>query len=201
MSGRGVFAGFGRTLGFAACVGLAAPIALALLRPLVGGGGALTVYAIGSTALYAAGLARGTTRGMAAAGVLLASGLALLLAGAGTYSTLLAMALLLGVVRSGWLCGGGRTSAGRDSFIRSFGVEAALVGGGLGLASVLASGSFFPISLALWGFFMTQSAFFLIGGRDAIRASPSDRAYDPSADAFDAVTRRAHGLLEDRPTA
>ena len=69
-----------------------------------------------------------------------------------------------------------------------------MLGAGLWLGARAGQGSFFPIAMGVWSFFLVQSAFCLIGGpatREARSAPPID------SDPFEAALRRARSLLQE----
>jgi hypothetical protein len=69
-------------------------------------------------------------------------------------------------------------------------LEVGLVGGGLLLARFLAGPSLVAIMLAVWGFLLVQSFFFLVpGAREGARGTPQ-------RDPFDAAHERARALLD-----
>jgi len=182
---------FPRTLVFGAAAAAGAPFALALLGPLFGEAGALAALAIAVSAAYLLGLARRPATGLGAALALTLSGVGGIALGATPLALAALCAVLIGVLRSGLLRRDAR--AGSD-FGRAFALEAALVGGGLALGAWLARGSAFPVSLALWGFFLVQSGFFLVGGPAA--AAARDAAPAGEADPFERAQRRAQELLK-----
>jgi hypothetical protein len=184
-------ASFARTLVFAAAAAAAAPFALAVLRPLFGEAGALAALAIAVSAAYLLGLARRPASGLGAALALTLSGVGLVALGATPLALAALCAVLIGVLRSGLLRRDGRR--GLD-FGRAFALEAVLIGAGLAVGAWLARGSAFPVSLALWGFFLVQSGFFLVGG-PAARAA-RDAADPGEVDPFEQARKRALELLE-----
>jgi hypothetical protein len=90
----------------------------------------------------------------------------------GVPGTAVAAAAIVAGIRSGLLY--------RARPLRAWAAEAGLGVGGLGLAQLLSGGSLVSISLAVWGYFLVQSVFFLIGGVTARRPEgpidPFDRA-------------------------
>ena len=70
-------------------------------------------------------------------------------------------------------------------------VEASLLAAGLAFAKALAGSSVSSVALAVWGFFLVQSLFFLAGGT---AARPEEEfAEDP----FDRARREAVRLMEE----
>jgi len=92
------------------------------------------------------------------------------------------LAVILGIARS--------TVLYRAAAARAVATEAVLLLGGLLFARFLAGASLLSTALALWGFLLVQSVFFLIGG---VRARSAGA---PHADPFEATYRRAVALLE-----
>lgn len=156
--------------------------------PIVGPWNAQALYLIGTTALYLAGLPPGSAGGppappramrTALVGGLAAAGLAVL--ARTTTELAIALAALLGIVRSGFLY--------RAAPARAAAIEITLLVGGLVFARFLAGSSPPSTSLALWGFLLVQSVFFLIAGRRRLAAV---HEIDP----FEAAYRRALVLLD-----
>ena len=152
-----------------------------LVSPLLGPEGSLGLYLVGVTALYLAGLAPRRRFGMALGGGLLGLG-AFVLAGS-TGALIVALAAFLGLVRSGFLY---RAQPARAALL-----EGLLLGGGLLFGRFLVDPSAPGIALAIWGFFLVQSLFFLVGGIRA-RSEPETRL-----DPFEEARSRALSLLED----
>lgn len=177
---------------FAVAGGLAAPLFVACMRPLVGGANALSLFAILISAVYVFGLAARPGPGLGAAVALAVPALVLWLFGAAPMEIAFLCAVLIGVLRSGWLRRDRRPDVG---FARAFAIEVVLVGAGLGLGAWTGQGALFPIPMGVWSFFLVQSAYALVGGPAAFeaRSAPS-----PEADAFEAAARRARSLLEKR---
>lgn len=183
---------FARSALFAA-VAAAGCLPWALLAsPIVGPWSAQALYLVGTTALYIAGLSPGSARGgpalaratrrltIAIVSGLVAATLALL--ARTTTELAIGLAALLGVARSGFLYGA--TPAGAAV------KEITLLVGGLLFARFLAGSSPASTSLALWGFLLVQSVFFLGGRTRPLLAAV--RSIDP----FEEAHRRALALLE-----
>jgi hypothetical protein len=172
---------FVRSTLFAALAAAAAVPCLVLAGPVLGVRAALALYLVGVTVAYVAGL--GPRRRFAvAAGV---GGLGGLLAAVAHApgELVLGLAVMLGAVRSGLLY--------RAAPARALLTEVALVGGGLLFARMLAEPSAFGVTLAVWGFFLVQGAFFLLGGVRVRRRPGNGR------DPFEEAHARATALLED----
>lgn len=174
---------FSRSLGFAAISAALALLLLALLAPLIGASMAARLCLVGVTMAYVAGLARGVASALASAAVLGIFGAGLLLLGPTLEEMAVALAGLLGIARSGVL------RSGRPP--RALLVEALLLISGLALAGHLLGSSHLSFALALWGFFLVQSCFFLVPGM-----TPSSVA-EGRADAFEQAYARASSLLEE----
>jgi hypothetical protein len=172
--------GFGRSVAFAAVAGLGFGAALLVLAPVLGATGAIRLLLIGSAALYGAGLAPRPRQALAAGLVGSAGGALLWLLPLGVMDTALGAAAILALVRSGLLY--------RARPLRGCLAEIGLQGGGLALAAFLAQGSALSLALGVWGYFLVQSVFFLIGGVEA-------RARHEPRDPFDRARAELLALL------
>ena len=173
---------FGRSLLYAAVAAAGAVPYFLLLAPALGWHAALASYAVLSTSAYLAGLGRTVRQGLGAALLAGALGAVAALLAPSPREAFAAAALLLGLCRSGLLY--------RTRFARAVVSESVLLVAALGLANHLLAGSPFSAVLAVWGFFLVQSGFFLIGGARV-------RAEDPTgADPFDVALARAAEILE-----
>jgi hypothetical protein len=160
--------------------------------PLAGVWNALTLYLVATTALYIGALLPGSAGGQPAfprrprrINIIVVAGLAAAsLAGFARTPTELAVALAatLGVARSAFLY--------RTAPARAAATEVTLLVGGLMFARFLAGPSLASVGLALWGFLLVQSLFFLAAGMRPW--PPSGRRSDP----FEEAHRRAVALLE-----
>ncbi len=92
-----------------------------------------------------------------------------------------AAALLVAVGRSGLLY--------RTKPARAVVTEAVLVGGGLAFAGWLAGPSLLDAALAVWGFYLLQSVYFLLGG-------VAERREEARTDPFEDAHRRAMAVME-----
>jgi hypothetical protein len=164
---------FGRSAAFAALVALAWIPWLVVVGPLLGWPAARALYLVAATALYAGGLAKSPPRRVSVAVLVAVAGLVLAAIARGGPELCLALAVLLGTVRSVFLH--------RAAPARAVATEALLVGGGLVFARFLAGGVPQATGLALWGFFLVQSCFFLVAGVSA--ATSEGRHPDPFEDA------------------
>lgn len=176
---------FARSALFAAVAAAAWLPWVLVAGPIVGVWSARALYLVAITALYIAGVAPQRTRRMTAAVVagLVATGLALV--AHTTVELAIGLGAILGIARSGFLY--------RAAPARAVTTEATLLVGGLVFARFLAGASLTSTALALWGFLLVQSLFFLVAGV-RVRAT-GGRHPDP----FDEAHRRALALLE-RPS-
>jgi hypothetical protein len=173
---------FSRSAGFAALAALGWIPWLLVSAPLVGGAAARAVYLVTVTALYAGGLATGVPRRALVTCAVALGGLVLACLAPGTSALCVGLAGVLGTVRSAFLR---RTDA-----VRAVAIEGVLLVGGLVFARFLAGGTVTGIAMALWGFLLVQSCFFLLGG---VRV----RFPDPHrGDPFDEAVARATDVLE-----
>ena len=174
---------FGRSVLLAAIIGAAWPAFALVAAPLLGARAALSLYVVGATAVYVAAIAPSIARGVATALVAVAIALGFAVVAGTPGAVVLGAALALGCARSGLLH--------RGRAARVLAVEALLLGGGLLLARFLFAPGALGTALALWGFFLVQSAFFAIGG---LRVRDSDGV---APDRFECARRRALALLEE----
>ena len=160
---------FGRSAAFAACTALG-------WMPWVVLGGPRALYLVAVTAAYVAGLGGPIARRIPAAMLTAVAGVALLVAGDAAVLCV-GLAVALAVARSAFLY--------RAAPARAVVVETALAGGGLLFSRLLGTPS-----LAIWGFFLVQSCFFLLAG---VRVrEPATGHPDP----FEAALARAMEVLE-----
>ncbi len=174
---------FGRSLVFAAVAAAGWPAFAILTAPLLGAGAALSLYALLVVTLHVFGIAKRPARGVVAAGVALGLGAGVLLLTRGTVEAMVGSALVLGVARSGVLY--------RARTARAWLTEALLLGSGLALARFLAVPGPLGAALGIWGFFLVQSVFFLIGGVRERRAEVGN------LDPFDLARTRLTTLLDE----
>ena len=143
---------FARSLAFALGAAAALFVGAPLLTPAFGERAAVRFLLVAAVVAYAALLAPSRSRGARAAA--LAAGLGAL--SLGIRATALATAALLGVCRSGILF--------RARPARAVLLEGLLLAVGLAIAAFLAGPWLVRPTLATWGFWLVQSAFFAIGG-------------------------------------
>ena len=168
---------FGRGAVFAAIVAAAYVPFLLLVAPLLGVWNARALYLCGAAAAYIALSAppgRGATALFVAVGGVLAAALAHT-----TGELAVVLAGLIAIARGVLLYPG--------SPARTLTRELALGMGGLAFARFLVSSTIPSISLALWGFFLVQSFFFLAPPTATPVAEP---------DRFEQAYRRAVALLD-----
>jgi hypothetical protein len=147
---------FVRSLAFALAAAAALLVGAPLLAPAFGERAGVRFLLVAAVVAHVALLAPSRSRSARAA-ALAAGGSALVLAlPLGVGATALTAAALLGVCRSAILF---RARPARAALL-----EGALLGGGLALAAFLAGPWLARIALAVWGFWLVQSAFFAVGG-------------------------------------
>jgi hypothetical protein len=170
---------FARSAVFAAAAALLAVPFFLLFAPLFGAHTAVVSLAIALSAAYVAGIAGNLRRGLAGLLGLLVCAIAESLP-----EVAIGTAVVLAVVRSGLLHRG----RGRA---RALAVELCLGAAALLVARFLADASIAGLALTVWGFFLVQSFFFLLGaGPGAVRARPE-------VDPFEQARGRLLELFED----
>lgn len=180
---------FARSALFAALAAAGCLPWAAVASPIVGPWNAQALYLVGITAFYLAGLSPASAggppplpRAMRTAVVAGLAAASLAVVARTTTELAIALAALLGIARSGFLY--------RAAPARAAATEIALLVGGLLFARFLAGSSPPSTSLALWGFLLVQSLFFLVAG------TRPRSALAQHADPFDEAHRRAVALLE-----
>ena len=91
--------------------------------------------------------------------------------------------MILALSRSGFLY--------RSQPARALLLEGALSGGGLAFAYAMAGPGLLATALAIWGFFLAQSLFFLAGGVKQRDAEPA------GTDPFEKARQRALALMDE----
>lgn len=173
---------FGGSLLFAGAAGLASyPLAL-LLTPFFGWWGAPALVFTVWIVLYTAGLVRGPGHRALAAVALLSLALVLNAVDASFQSVAVALGAALGVTRSGFVF--------RTRPLRGFAIELAIGAAALGMLVFFGGSGPGATALGVWGYFLIQSGYFLVGGRRARDAA--DAALDP----FEEARRQAERILE-----
>ena len=123
-------------------------------------------------------LARGVRIGMLAGAI----GVGIHMFAPGNTAAMLGMLLLLGLMRSGFLF--------PRRLARALAVELGLGSVAGLLAGSLAGPSSLSLGIAVWGFFLVQSLFFVIGGFEV-------SGLGPTGEAFEKAHREATRLMED----
>ncbi len=183
---------FSRSLRLAFLGAAACGAWIAVAAPFLGRGFAIeSAFALAGAA-YLLGIAPRRATGMTAAALLLGASALLMLLAARVPTFATALAVALGVLRSGWLWPVSHGDAA--AFARRFLAELALVGGGLVFAAKLGQATVFPEALALWGFLLVQSAFFVLEGA----AAPAVHAEPIAIDPVEGSCRRLRAVLEER---
>ena len=172
---------FSGTLWFAALVAVGLPAAVLVLGSGLGGRAAVSVYIVASACFYLVGCAPGRRRSLLVAiPVAAVGGLILLLAPEPEQAAVLSAAMIA-ACRSGFLY---RSRPGRALL-----VELVLASVGLAVAGLLWGPGLLTAALALWGYYLVQSIFFLVGGVQ-VRRRPAE------GDAFELARSRLLTLLE-----
>jgi hypothetical protein len=174
---------FSRSLWFGAVAAALTLLLLALSAPLIGSATAAKLCLVLVAMTYVGGLANGVASALGSAAILGLCGVGLMTLGPTLEEMAVALAGLLGIARSGVL----RVAQPARALL----TEAMLLIGGLALAGHLLGGSHLSFALALWGFFLVQSCFFLVPG-----ATPPGVGR-PDGDAFERACARANSLLEE----
>jgi hypothetical protein len=172
---------FSKTLAVGALASASLPLAVLVLDG-TGTATAMALHAIGWTSAYLAWLAGDARRRLAvAAGTLVVGSVAWLVVG--SVSALLGvLGLWTAGARSGWLFQRAR--------VRAFGLEAVVLAAALAVAGFLSSGAgLLGAALAVWGWFVVQSFYFLVGG---LRLRPTRGR----GDSFEAAAARLERLLD-----
>lgn len=187
---------FGRNLIFALVAAGGYPVYTALFVGPLSARAAFVSYLTLCASVYLFGIARGPARATGAVALCMGSGAFLWLSGLSPSVIGMALAVCIGVLRSG-LLHAEPTEARSDfknSFARTFCIEAALIFGGLMLSRFMLGGGLFPVPLAIWGFFLMQSAFTLVGGLARQLRESSDQEHQ--GDRFQQVCRQAYAVIE-----
>jgi hypothetical protein len=175
---------FARSLVFAALAAAGLPVAVTFAGALIGAEGAARLYLIAGAGIYAVALCHDRSRRVAALAFAAFAGAVLALLPLDLRATAVGAAGIVAFVR-GIVLAEGRT-------LRALAIEAVFAAAGLAAAAHFARGGLFALCLALWGYFLVQSGWFLIGGRAA-------GAGEPARDPFDRARARLERLLEDDP--
>jgi hypothetical protein len=173
--------GFARSLAFAACAAAGLPVAVTFAGLLFGGAAAARLYLIAAAGIYASGLSPDRSRRVAALAFGALAGAVLALLPLDLRATAIGAAGIVGFARSALIA--------QTRSLRGIAIEIVLGATGLAVAAHFARGGLFALCLALWGYFLIQSGYFLIGGR----AADAETERDP----FDRARERLLRLLED----
>jgi hypothetical protein len=175
---------FARSALFAAAAALLAVPVFLLLAPLFGAHTAVASLAIALSAAYVAGIAGHVRRGLGAAALAGLLGLLVCAIAESLPEVAIGTAVVLAVVRGGLLHRG----RGRA---RTLAVEVFLGVAALLVARFLADASIVGLALTVWGFFLVQSFFFLLG------AGPGAVRVHPEVDPFEQARGRLLELFEN----
>jgi hypothetical protein len=178
---------FSRSLLFAALAAAAVVPWLVVAIPWLGSARALAFCLAATTAVYVGGLVPDRARRARVFLTTAVLGFALVLVTRTLTEQVLGLAVLLAIVRSGFLH--------RAPLSRAVAIEAVLVGTGLLFARFLSGPFPGGVAIALWGFFLVQSFYFLIGGIRTREAS--GRHPDP----FEEARARMLAILDVPPPA
>lgn len=173
---------FGRSALFAAAAAMAYVPWMMAAPVIVGTRGALTLYLIAVTATYLAGLAPTLRRRLGVSVAAAAAGTAVALVAGSLPELVIGLAVVLATGRSAFVL--------RRSFARAVTIEAVLGLAALVFARFLGGVSPLSMAIAIWGYFLVQSFYFLIGGA-RVRS-----AFDVHPDPFEAAHARALALLD-----
>lgn len=174
--------GFGRTLLFGALAALGVPAVRLLVAPVLGGGLAFSLYWVGLAIAYLFWIAGSLRRGVGAATIASLGGLVLLVLAPSASFVAAGATLLVAAVRSGFLY--------RAPQPRLVALEALLLVGGLLVAELLAAPGVLGLALAVWGYFLVQSLYFLL-------ARPRVRHPAGGGDPFERARERLERLLDE----
>jgi hypothetical protein len=174
--------GFARTLLFGAVAALGVPAVRLLVAPVLGSGLAFSLYWVGLAIAYLFWIAGSLRRGVGAAALASAGGLVLLAIAPGASFAAAGATLLVAAIRSGFLY--------RAPQPRLVVLEALLLVGGLLVAELLAAPGVLGLALAVWGYFLVQSLYFLL-------ARPRPRSAAEPGDPFERARERLECLLDE----
>ncbi len=178
------FGNLAGNLMFAAIAGLATVAYSLIAPPLFGFGTAWLWWCLFLTVSYLVAIAPSLGRGLRIGMLSGVIGVAICLLAPGNAAALLGVTMVLGLMRSGFLF--------PRRLARAVSVELGLAGVAGLLAGSLASPSSLSLGIAVWGFFLVQSLFFVIGGLEVRRFSLTE-------DPFEKARREAMRVMEDLP--
>jgi hypothetical protein len=174
---------FSGSLLFGAVAALGSVAFMVAMRSLLGASLALSTYCVASAVLYLVAMAPNWSRGIRIGFLAAVLGGATLVFAPSATVAVLGATVVLGLMRSGFLF---RARPGR-----ALTVELSLLGGGLLLANALAGAGSLGLAMAIWGFFLVQSVYFLLGGINERSEST------PEIDPFEEACVRATRLMEE----
>jgi len=171
---------FGRSLGFAAVAAVGWWLVHPLAAACFGTAQAARLYLAFVVPLYVLGIGSDRSRALRASLALALGAAVISFLPLRFGATCVALATGLGVVRSGWLH--------QARPFRAWLLEVTLLGTGIGLGNFLLQAPAATLAYGIWGFFLVQSAFFLVGG-------VAPRRPEPTRDAFEQARTRLDALL------
>ncbi len=174
---------FSGSLIVAAVSALCAIPYLMVARPILGAATAWSTCCVAIAVGYLITIAPNPARGIRIGLLAGAFGLGIVFFSPGLSVTALGCAVLLGVMRSGFVF--------RAEPARALLIEGGLLAAGLALANVLAGAGVLSLAMAIWGFFLVQSLYFLLGGVG--RRAEGEEGIDP----FERAYKHAVGLMDD----
>jgi hypothetical protein len=172
---------FGRSLAFAALAAAGLPVVVTFAGALFGPESAARLYLIAAASTYAVGLSPDRSRRVAACAFAAFAGLVLALLPLDLRDTAIGAAGIVAFARGVLLA--------RGSSVRTLLIEVGFGAAGLAIAAWFARGGLLALCLAIWGYFLVQSGYFLIGARG--------QGAEPKRDRFDRARARLQRLLED----
>ncbi len=175
---------FGGTLGFGIAAGVGFPGFAVLASPIVGPHAALCLFVALGAIAYAALLGQGLRERVAGAFIAALFIVPTVLLTNEIAGVAMGAALAIAIARTRIL--------GTSHLPRTVAVEAALAAFGFAFVTALDGPGWFPISLAIWGWFLVQSLYFLIGGLPA-------PVLEGDVDPFDLASEQANRILEHEP--
>jgi len=178
--------GFLRGIAFAALAAVGALPWLLVARPFLGSATALDLYLVAVTAAYLGDFVAERPRRAAVFLIAGLAGIALAILTRNRIELVTGLGVLVAIIRSGFLRSG---FLHRSPAARAVVTEAILVGAGLAFARHLGGPSLAGVVLAIWGFFLVQSFYPLVGGI-RVRSRAADR------DPFEEAHARALAILE-----
>lgn len=174
---------FAGSLVFAALAAAGLPVAVTFAGALFGAEPTVRLYAIGAAGAYAIALVPDRSRRVAALAFAVFAGAILAVLPLGLRDTALGAASIVAFARGVLLA--------RNHPLRALAIEIVLGVAGLAAAAHFARGGLLALCLAVWGYFLVQSGWFLIGAS----AGAGERERDP----FERARARLQRLLEDDP--